>query len=162
MTSDTGGGADGAVAGKAPRSGRVTQVSAASVEAFDEADADDRRRADAEVLLDLFGRATGQPAEMWGPSIVGFGRVVLQQSSGEQEWLATGFSPRARQLSIYLMDGTEAHPELLARLGKHRTGRGCLYVTRLDDVDLGVLEGLVRVSYRAVTGAVAVSEAGGA
>lgn len=153
-TSGTGGGADGVDAGRAPRSGRVTQVSTASVEAFVEAVADDRRRADAEVLLGLFGRATGQPAEMWGPSIVGFGRVVLRQASGEQEWLATGFSPRARQHSIYLMDGTEAHPELLARLGKHRTGRGCLYVTRLDDVDLGVLEELVRVSYRAVTGAV--------
>lgn len=159
VTSDTNDGAgDVGAAPSASRSGRVTQVSAAGVEAFVEAVPDDRRRADARVLLDLFGRATGQPAEMWGASIVGFGRVVPRP--GEQEWLATGFSPRARQHSIYLMDGTQAHPELLARLGKHRTGRGCLYVTRLDDVDLDVLEELVRASYRAVTGAVVGTQSG--
>ncbi len=102
------------------------------------------RRADAERLLDLMTRITGYQAKMWGPSIVGFGTYRYRYESGrEGEFLITGFSPRKANLTVYVLPGYEDLSEELGRLGKHRTGRSCLYINKLDDVDLNVLEEIV-------------------
>ena len=106
-----------------------------------------RRRADAFALLDLFRDVTGEEPRMWGPSIVGFGKYHYVYDSGrEGDWMLTGFSPRKQNLSLYIMPGFEAYEGLLGRLGKHRTGRSCLYVNTLEDVDLDVLRELVAAS----------------
>ncbi|MBE7452822.1 MAG: DUF1801 domain-containing protein [Kofleriaceae bacterium] len=95
----------------------------------------------------LFRRVTGEPGRMWGASIVGYGRYAYTYPSGRSgEWMRTGFSPRAQNLTLYLMDGFAGREGLLRRLGPHGTGRSCLYVKRLDELDLGVLEQLVRAS----------------
>jgi hypothetical protein len=110
------------------------------------------RRRDADTLLELMTRATGQPARMWGSSIIGFGTYHYTYASGrEGDAPAAGFSPRKAATTIYLADGIGAHPELLERLGPHTTGVGCLYVKDLAQVDLPVLEELVAASYSALT-----------
>lgn len=110
------------------------------------------RRRDADTLLELMTRATGQPARMWGSSIIGFGTYHYKYASGrEGDAPAAGFSPRKAATTIYLADGIGAHPELLERLGPHTTGVGCLYVKDLAQVDLTVLEELVASSYSALT-----------
>lgn len=110
------------------------------------------RRRDAETLLGLMSRATGEEARMWGPSIVAFGSYHYRYASGrEGDAPAAGFSPRKAAMSVYLNDGVGARPHLLERLGPHTAGVGCLYLKNLDDVDLGVLEQLVRASYESLT-----------
>jgi hypothetical protein len=122
-----------------------TQANAASVEAFLRAVADPKRRADADAVTAMMARLSGEPAAMWGPSIIGFGRYRYRYDSGrEGEMCRLGFSPRKAELVLYLLDDTPEQVALLERLGKHRRGKGCLYVKRLADVDLGVLEELVR------------------
>ncbi len=102
------------------------------------------RRADAETLLEMMRRVTGCQAKMWGPSIVGFGRYHYTYESGrEGEYMLTGFSPRKANLVLYVMPGYEDKDEILGRLGKHRIGKSCLYVNKLADVDLDVLEEIV-------------------
>ena len=114
---------------------------------------DPGRRADAQDVCRLMEQETGQPAVMWGESIVGFGARPLVYADGHTEdWPAVGFAPRKANLVLYLMDGFEAHADALARLGPHRTGRACLYVTRLARVDETVLRELVRDSYAAQAG----------
>jgi len=105
-----------------------------------------KRRADAEVLLDFFARVTGLKAQMWGPSIIGYGRYHYKYDSGrEGESLLTGFSPRKSNLVFYIMPGYRAEEmqEMLGRLGKHKIGKSCLYVNKLDDIDMDVLEEIV-------------------
>lgn len=110
------------------------------------------RREDARTLKALMERVTGEPATMWGPSIVGFGAYHYVYASGrEGDAAAAGFSPRKASTTVYLPDGFERRGELLARLGPHTTSVSCLYVKRLADVDLDVLAELVRASYRTVT-----------
>ena len=110
------------------------------------------RRRDAETLLEIMGRATGQPARMWGSSIIGFGMYHYRYASGrEGDAPAAGFSPRKAATTVYLADGIGAHPELLERLGPHTTGVGCLYMKDLGHVDLAVLEEIVARSYATVT-----------
>ncbi|WP_421792469.1 DUF1801 domain-containing protein [Hyphobacterium sp.] len=105
----------------------------------------DGRREDAKTLLDLFERMTGWKAKMWGPSIIGFGEYHYKYDSGrEGDFLATGFSPRKANLSIYIMPGYQDYEGILARLGKHKHGKSCLYVNKLADIDLDVLEELVK------------------
>ncbi|WP_413542463.1 DUF1801 domain-containing protein [Citricoccus nitrophenolicus] len=110
------------------------------------------RRADAEVLDEMFRRVTGQEPRMWGPSMVGYGAYHYEYASGHSgDALAAGFSPRKTSLSLY---GLTMQPEataLLERLGKHRMGKACLYVNKLADVDTEVLEQLIRTGYRYVT-----------
>jgi hypothetical protein len=109
------------------------------------------RRADCETLLALVGRATGEPPRMWGPSIVGFGSYHYRYASGrEGDWFLAGFSPRKKDLTVYVMAGFEGFEELLGRLGRHRLGKSCLYLRSLADVDLGVLEEMVGRSAREV------------
>lgn len=110
------------------------------------------RRRDAQTLLALMERVTGETAYMWGPSIIGFGEYHYKYESGREGVTpAAAFSPRKAAMTVYLLPGLTEHPELLARLGAHTTGVGCLYMKNLDDVDLEVLEALVRESYEAVT-----------
>ena len=106
----------------------------------------EKRKADAQVLLDLFSRVTGLKAKMWGPTIIGYGRYHYKYESGrEGEMLMTGFSPRKQNLVMYIMPGyrAEAMQEKLARLGKHKLGKSCLYINKLADVDMAVLEEIV-------------------
>ncbi len=134
----------------------ATARTGASVDEFLAAVPKEQRRRDGYTVLHLMTRATGQQAEMWGPSIVGFGRYTYRYASGRSgEWPATGFSPRAAATTVYLMHGLEGREDLLARLGPHTTGKSCLYLKDLDAVDLGVLEELVRRSFAAVAGEVA-------
>lgn len=103
------------------------------------------RRADCTILLDLMARITGEPARMWGPSMVGFGRYRYRYDSGrEGEYFRTGFSPRKANLTIYIMPGYGDFGPILERLGKHTLGKSCLYLKSLSDVDLTVLEELLR------------------
>lgn len=103
------------------------------------------KRADAERLDALFREVTGYRPTMWGPSIVGYGRYHYVYDSGrEGDFLATGFSPRAQNFSIYIMPGYADFSAILDRLGKHKTGKSCLYVKRLADIDEDVLRELIR------------------
>ena len=110
------------------------------------------RRRDAETLVDLMGRVTGQEATMWGKSIIGFGQYHYKYATGrEGDTAAAGFAPRKAATTIYLLDGVGAYTEPLSRLGPHTTGVGCLYVKDLSKVDLAVLEAIVDESYRTLT-----------
>jgi hypothetical protein len=106
---------------------------------------DPQKRADSKVLVEMMARVTGEKPKIWYPSIVGFGEYHYKYGSGrEGDSPLAAFSPRKAEFSIYLdHDDTEKRAELLSRLGKHRMGKGCLYVKRLDQVDLAVLEELV-------------------
>lgn len=107
----------------------------------------DKKRADAETLLAFFARVTGLKPKMWGPSLIGYGRYHYKYESGrEGDMLMTGFSPRKANLVMYIMPGyrSEAMQDKLARLGKHKLGKSCLYINKLADVDLDVLEEIVR------------------
>jgi predicted GIY-YIG superfamily endonuclease len=110
-----------------------------------------KRRADAETLLDLMRRVTAQEPAMWA-TVVGFGSYHYRYESGrEGDAPAAGFAPRAAASTVYLPDGVGAHRDLLDRLGPHTTGVGCLYLKDLGQVDLAVLEEIVRRSYATVT-----------
>lgn len=124
-----------------------TTVSELSVDGFLDGIADSAKRDDARAIAAMMARVSGEPPRMWGPSMVGFGRYRYRYDSGrEGEAMRVGFSPRAAALTLYMMDGFPEHAELLARLGKHSTGKSCLYVKRLADVDGAVLEALVAAS----------------
>ena len=116
----------------------------ASVDAFLRGVEDPGRRADCRALLEVMREATGEEPRMWGPSIVGFGSYHYVYESGrEGDWFLSGFSPRKRDLTVYVMSGFKRYEALMERLGKHRTGKSCLYLKRLSDVDLDVLRELV-------------------
>lgn len=105
---------------------------------------DEQRAADARRLCELLTAASGKPPVMWGKSIIGFGEQRLVYDSGrELDWFEIGFSPRKQQTTLYLTDGTEPYADVLARLGKHSTGKGCVNLKRLSDVDDAVLTELV-------------------
>lgn len=105
------------------------------------------RRAECARVAQIMQRATGAPPAMWGPSIVGFGSYHYRYASGrEGEWMLTGFSPRAQNLTVYIMAGFTRYEALLRKLGTYSTGKSCLYLKRLDDVDLDVLAELVQAS----------------
>jgi hypothetical protein len=121
-----------------------TQKTKASVTDFINGIADDARRKDCRTVLKLMKDATGAPPRMWGPSIVGFGELRYKYASGrEGDWFLTGFSPRKDSLTLYLMPGLQAHGAHLRVLGKHKTGKGCLYIKQLADVDPSVLKQLI-------------------
>ncbi|MBX3050334.1 MAG: DUF1801 domain-containing protein [Caldilineaceae bacterium] len=123
-----------------------TQQNDASVEAFLHS-VDEKRREDCFALLELMEEATGAPAKMWGASIVGFGEYHYKYASGRAaEWFLVGFSPRKQNLTLYIMAGFDRYEALLADLGKHSTGKSCLYIKRLSDVDWDVLRQLVIAS----------------
>jgi len=106
-----------------------------------------RRREDAHVVLDMMQKITGEPPKMWGPTMVGFGEYRFQYESGrEGDWFLTGFAPRKANLVLYIMGGFLGQQDLMAKLGKHKTGKACLYINKLDDVDLKVLRQLIKKS----------------
>ena len=122
-----------------------TQITDQTVAAFLETVAHPTRKSDAETLDRLFREITGLQPRMWGPSIVGYGKYHYTYDSGRTgEFLATGFSPRKTNLSIYIMPGYADFNGILARLGKHKIGKSCLYVNKLDDIDINVLQELIR------------------
>jgi hypothetical protein len=105
------------------------------------------RRDDAEALLEIMARVSGYQAKMWGPSIIGFGRYHYKYESGrEGDYMVVGFSPRKANLVVYLMPGYDDLSDQLARLGKHKIGKSCLYLNRLADVDINVLEEIIGLS----------------
>ena len=118
-----------------------------SVTEFLSAVENDRRREDAFALLEIMREETGEEPVLWGPSIVGFGSYHYRYATGrEGDFLATGFSPRKQNLVVYLMSGFDGFPELMGRLGRHSTGKSCLYLNRLGDVNEEVLRELIRRS----------------
>ena len=124
-----------------------TQKTDASVEDFLNAVENERRRADSFCILEIMREITGEEPAMWGPSIVGFGSYTYKYASGrEGEWPVVGFSPRKRNLTLYIMDGFDTYDALLAKLGKYKTGKACLYINKLDDVDADVLRELIAQS----------------
>ena len=122
-----------------------TKPTSVSVEEFIAKVEDPQKRADSYVLIDLMQKITGEEPRMWGPSIIGFGTYHYKYASGhEGDACIAGFSPRKAELSIYLNpEPSDARHALLGELGKHRMGKSCLYVKRLDAIDLKVLEELV-------------------
>lgn len=128
-----------------------TRATDASVEAYLDARASPQQRADSAALIALLGGITGEAPTMWGPSIVGFGRYRYTYDSGRSgEAPLAGFAIRGRELVLYLDGEAAAQQDLLARLGRHRMGKACLYVRQLSDLDPGVLEQLVRNSVAAI------------
>ena len=122
-----------------------TKQTKASVQDFLDGISDADRRKDSQALARLLKQVTGATPKMWGPGIVGFGSSTYRYPNGrDMEWFPVGFSPRKNALTLYLMGGLEPHAALLKKLGKHETGKGCLYIDRLDDVDVAVLEQVVR------------------
>lgn len=122
----------------------------ASVEDFINALDNDRKKNDSFVLLEMFTRITGEKPRMWGTSIIGFGKYHYKsdRSSQEGDWPLAAFSPRKQNLTLYIMPGFGDYEDLLEKLGKHKTSVSCLYINKLDDVDLHVLETLIERSYQ--------------
>lgn len=110
---------------------------------------DEQRRADCFAIAKIMQAITGNKPKMWGPSIVGFGTYHYKYASGrEGDWPITGFSPRKKDLTLYIMMGFEKHPELMKQLGKHSTGKSCLYIKRLSDIHMPTLKKLIKESVK--------------
>ncbi len=125
-----------------------TKPTSASVTAFLKAIDNPTRAEDARTIKSLMERLTGEKPKMWGPSIIGFGNYHYKYDSGhEGDFFITGFSPRKKALTLYIMPGFGRYDDLMARLGKYKTGKSCLYINKLSDVDMAVLEELIASSY---------------
>lgn len=124
-----------------------TQATTASIDEYLKSRASPEQLADCQTLMTLLGRVTGEAPRMWGPSIVGYGRYAYRYASGTSgESCLSGFAIRGRELVVYLSAESPDQAALLARLGKHKIGKACLYLKRVADVDLAVLESLVAAS----------------
>ena len=129
-----------------------TQATKASVDTFLQGIKDERKKQDCYQILKIMKKATHAEPRMWGTSIVGFGDLHYVYGSGrESDWFITGFSPRAQNLTLYTMGGFDR--ELLKKLGKYKTGKGCLYINKLEDVDVKVLHELIATSVNKVKAA---------
>ncbi len=126
-------------------SANKTQPTDQTVEDFIAAVEHPTRRADAQVLDAMFRRVTGWAPQMWGPTLIGYGTYHYTYESGRAgDFLATGFSPRKANLVLYIMPGYTDFSDIMDRLGKHKLGKSCLYINKLADVDLSVVEELVK------------------
>lgn len=126
-----------------------TKPQKTSVAAFLNAVDNDVRRQDAKVIAKMMAKITGKKAVMWGGSIVGYGSYHYKYKTGrEGDWMITGFSPRKANLVVYIMAGFRQYDALMAKLGKYKTGKSCLYINKLDDIDLSVLEKLISESVK--------------
>jgi hypothetical protein len=124
-----------------------TQPNDQNVEDFLNSVADGTKRQDSFTILELLKQITGSEPVMWGDSIIGFGSYHYKYAIGrEADWFLTGFSPRKRSLTLYIMSGFEGYDKLLGKLGKYSTGKSCLYIKVLEDVDQDVLRELVSKS----------------
>lgn len=129
-----------------------TTATDGDVDAFITAIADEQRRRDSQLLVDLIREVTGQPPVLWGSSIIGFGSRHYRYPSGhEGDTAAVGFAPRKAQTVLYLTGGMDLYEDLLTRLGQHTTGKGCLYLKRVDQADPRALRDIVDRSYRTAT-----------
>ena len=127
-----------------------TKQTSASVEDFINAVEDEQKRKDSFAILEMMKKATGEEPKMWGSSIIGFGnkRYKSPKTGREVDWLIIGFSPRKANLSLYLSMNIKEHEATLKKLGKHKTGAGCLYINKLEEIDVKVLEGLIDTSLK--------------
>lgn len=122
----------------------------ASVKKFIESVENEERKKDAFTLLEIFEKITKEKATMWGTSIIGFGEYHYKSTRSKQEgdWPLTGFSPRKQSLSIYIMSGVKQYPELLKKLGPHKTGVSCLYIKRLSEIHLPTLKEMIKKDFK--------------
>ncbi|MHA2099642.1 MAG: DUF1801 domain-containing protein [Candidatus Kariarchaeaceae archaeon] len=126
-----------------------TKERKASVEKFLNSVKDDQKREDSFKILKMMKHITKAEPKLWGASIIGFGNYHYKYASGrEGDWFLTGFSPRKQNMSLYIMADINKYKDLLSKLGKHKTGKGCLYINKLDDVDVKVLKELITTSVK--------------
>jgi hypothetical protein len=126
-----------------------TKPNKASVDKFLNSVKDERKRNDCFKVLELMKKITKEEPVMWGPSIVGFGSYHYKYESGrEGDFFLTGFSPRKQSLTLYIMAGFKRYSEIMKKLGKHKTGSSCLYINKLEDIDMRVLKELISESVK--------------
>ena len=126
-----------------------TKPNKASVEKFLNSVKDEKKRTDSFKILEMMKKITKEEPIMWGPSIIGFGSYHYKYASGrEGDFFVTGFSPRKQNLTLYIMSGFKRSPELMKKLGKYKSGSSCLYINKLEDVDLKVLKTLIAESVK--------------
>ena len=125
-----------------------TKPTSASVDDFINSVKDEQKRKDSFVILEMMKKASGEEPKMWGSSLIGFGnkRYKSPATGREVDWLRVGFSPRKANLSLYLSVNIKEHAAALKKLGKHKTGVGCLYINKLEDIDMKVLKGMIDAS----------------
>lgn len=127
-----------------------TKATTVSLDEFLANSVDPTRHEDCRTIAAMMQRATGEPAVMWG-AIVGFGRYKYSYANGrEAEWPVVGFSPRKTDLTLYIMPGFDRYEALLGKLGKHKTGKSCLYIKRLADIDVNALQAIIDASVKAM------------
>ena len=127
-----------------------TKKNKASVTAFLNSVEDEKRRKDSKRVLKMMKEITGKKPEMWGASIVGFGSYDYKYASGQEgNWFKVGFSPRKTALTLYIMTGFSRYASLMKKLGKYKTGKSCLYIKKLEDIDMDVLRELIEESVKA-------------
>ena len=133
-----------------------TKETSASVESFIESIPDEQKRKDSQVVLKMMEKATKEKPKMWGSSMVGFGnmRYKSPNTGREVDWFKMGFSPRKANLSLYLSLNIKQHADALKKLGKHKTGVGCLYINKLEDIDLKTLEQMIAAAAKSKAGSV--------
>ena len=121
-----------------------TKKTELSVASFLKTLSEEQKRKDAAVIINMMEEATKAKAKMWGSAIIGFGNRVLKYESGrELDWFIMGFSPRKQNFAFYISGAIDKQQILLKKLGKHKTGKGCLYITKLEDVNIGVLKEII-------------------
>ena len=122
-----------------------TKQTDSSVESFIESIPDEQKRKDSQVILKMMEKATQEKPKMWGSSMIGFGKMRYKSpaSGREVDWFKIGFAPRKANISLHLTLDIQKHAETLKKLGKHKTGVGCLYINKLEDVDINVLEKMI-------------------
>ena len=127
-----------------------TRPTSLSVEDFINNVKDEQKRKDSLVILEMMKKASGEPPKMWGSTLIGFGQVRLKSpaTGREVDWIRIGFSPRKANLSLYITGGAKRHEAALKKLGKHKTGVGCIYINKLEDIDLNVLKKIVDASLK--------------
>jgi hypothetical protein len=127
-----------------------TKPTSSSVEDFINSVPDEQKRKDSLVLLEMMKKASGKAPKMWGSALIGFGdkRYKSPATGREVDWFLIGFSPRKANLSLHLTISIKDHATALEKLGKHKTGAGCLYINKLEDVDLKVLKGMIESSLK--------------
>lgn len=126
-----------------------TKVNKANVDKFLKSVKDEQKREDCYKVLEIMKKTTKAEPKMWGTSIIGFGTYHYKYASGrEGDWMLVGFSPRKQNLTLYIMSGFDEYDSLMKKLGKHSTGKSCLYIKKLEDVNMKVLKELITKSVR--------------
>lgn len=127
-----------------------TKPTTASVEDFINSISEEQKRKDSFVLLEIIKEAIGEEPVLWGSSIIGFGdkRYKSSATGREVDWFRIGFSPRKANLTLYLITGIKQHGVALEKLGKHKVNGGCLYIKKMEDIDLNVLKGIISTSLK--------------